>query len=247
MSRNSALFHAERARDAANSAINELRIDVHDPAPDPVAESGPVVEELGGDAEVEQSWLVVGKGEGEPGSVVHIEVLAASHLPINGFGLAVGCDRDITLTDCGPSADLLGALGRVKLFHIHERRTGASWKENFIQAGVIFMGPVITQEDVNSAITGEMIEKIKERNRGADKTIIDLRIPFLIPIYDLHLRLPPDVNSGTRYELNAEWKYGRRLKNSDGSQKWLNFPTELTRSKGLAIRPSFVSGWIDVI
>lgn len=222
-------------------------IDTESPPEDDTPEDDTDFEEA---SSLKKSFLVVGKGEGTPGSEVTIEVLVSTHVPINGFGLAITLTSELRYVSSTPSNTLLQMLNRKKLWHIVKRNDGASWKEQYLQVGVIFMGQVLTQADVEAPITDEVVEEIEQRIKGLDKTITDLQIPQLIPVYEMVVQIPADAKPGKKYELSASWKLGRPLKNSDGRVRWLYYPTELTVSRHVqrwAVRPEFVSGWIDVI
>lgn len=191
--------------------------------------------------EEQVSYLVVGKGEGEPGDVVRIEILGKTHLPVNGFGLAVGCHQSLSLVGSNVSAELSEMLGMENPQKIVKEHDGASWKDTFLQVGVIFFSKL--WENIDAPIP-------EGKPPAVRRAIIDLQLSTLIPIFVFELLIPDQAKVGHRYELNAEYRYGHQFKYANGRTRWIGYPTEYSTSRevsGLPIRPSFVSGWIDVI
>lgn len=208
-------------------------------SPEELTDGDPLKEE---EEQAGKSYLVVGKGEGHPGEVVRIEILGKTHLPVNGFGLAVGCHESLTLTGSRVSPELSEMLGMETPQKIVKEHDGTSWKDTFIQVGVIFFSKL--WDDIEALIPRGKPPKVR-------RTIADLQLSTLIPIFVFELLIPDQVKVGHRYELNAEYRYGHQFKYSDGRTRWIEYPTEYGTSRdfhgGLPIRPLYVSGWIDVI
>jgi hypothetical protein len=234
---------------ATGKSINTILEEIAKPSElPPLAGSSlePLVDDDDDEEEEEnsESYIVIGKARGIPGEVVTIEVLGKTHLPVNGFGLAVGCDRSLSLTSSRVSPELSEILGLDDPQKIVKEHDGTSWKNTFLQVAVIFFASFFSQEEIEAPIPTEKPPKPPRR------TILDLQLSTMIPIFNFDLKIPDDAPIGRKYVLTAEHKYGHRFKYSDGRTRWILYPTEFTTSLKVArfaIRPKFVSGWIDVV
>jgi len=199
-----------------------------------------------GDPEEElQSLIVIGEAEGKPGETVRIEVLGRTNLPVTGFGLAVGCDRSLTLVGSDETKELKDLLG-IDPQTIQKQHKGAGWKDTFIQIGSLWFQWLLTQDELEAPIPTEAPKRSK-------RTFLEARIVSLMPIYTFKIQIPADAKVGTKYELDADQKYGHLFQYADGRGRWILYPSMYTTSQQVAKwgiekkNIGFVSGWIKVV
>lgn len=188
----------------------------------------------------EKSVLVMGEATGKPGEIVRIDVLCATHLPINGIGLSVGLAKDLQLVEFGVTDELKEMIGITDPQIVQKRHIGSSWKDTYLQSLVMFYRTVFSQEQIEGAEPPPATTP--------KRTMVSARIPTLMPSLFLRVKIP-DSPMVDQYKLDPSLQYGNRLGYHDGRTKWINMPTEFTtdaKVQRTAVRPDFVSGWIRV-
>lgn len=227
---------AIKAKDSLAEIIVEVGTEAPDldvPPADPPDEPEPEVPA--------ESHIVVGYAEGKAGEVVRVEVLGSTHVEVNGFALGVGLPRELQLVKSGPTDGLKELLQLDSPQVIQKRQVGASWRQNFLQVGVLFFATVFSEEEIDGSVP---VPPKKPK-----RTIVDRRIPTLMPIYEMEVKIPADAKVGDKWELDAEKYHGHPLRYADGRVKWLYYPSMYTTNRHVSrhgIVPKFVSGWIEV-
>lgn len=216
----------------ATDALNLLSGDVVENGSDDVVDPLPTPD---------LSSVVVGKASGAPGETVHVEVLGGTHIPVNGFGLAIGCDKNVKLVDSGVSKMLTETLGVNRPQVIVKQQRGLMEKQNFIQVAVFFVSEFLSEEQV---------EGNEPPPVGIKRTIVDKQLPPMTKIYFLALKIPESAEPGDRIPLTPGFDYGRPLSNAGGRMTWLPYPTMYTTSREYGqhgiTKVNLVEGWIDV-
>jgi len=166
------------------------------------------------------SSMVVGLAEGAPGEIVEVEILGGTHLPVQGFGLAIGCNPMLRMLGASESEEMRRLLSITDVEDIKKQhRRGNNWQDNWIQIFGAFYRQLWETDELDEAVADAEAGK----PRKVKRSIVEVLIPPMTPLYVLKLKIPDDATPGMEFELDIEHKYGRRL-NSNGPVKFLEWP-----------------------
>lgn len=234
---------AENAR-AILAEVNDVRpepglLERTEPAPAEYAIAQPV-----GDG----NYLVVGIGQAEPGGIAEIEVLGQTVVPVQGFGMRVGCSPSVRLIRGTVTPELQGITGLSDPENIAQQSKGQG-VEAYLSLMVLFMRQITGKVDIK---TGNPVDDaLEDLRNNPPQAPTDATFRELTPLVTLKLQLPEDARPGTRFALmNESWKFGRVMRYPNGRRTVLRTSNEFGTSKEVAahgIQPTLVSGWIDVV
>lgn len=189
----------------------------------------------------EECFLIVGKGQAVPGNSASIEILGRCPHPTGGFGITFGMDSHPILESHEVTEEaraLFPGLEFVPYTMVSQGR-GRRPQNQLIAAFFGFFSK-LTEADIGENIS----------NKTAPTYV---RIPNLIPLLRLTIKVPTDAPQDQRYELdNRSYYYGREFKDANGQARTLKQKTVFTTAHKdqvfpHGIEPQLVGGWIDVV
>lgn len=191
------------------------------------------------------SYLIVGKATATKGSTAIVEILGATTLPVQGFGMQIGCSPLLTLKKAEVTPELIQAIGLPL-----ERIQPDGKKTPTTLHAIASQGKYGGLGDLLAVFVGFFEEITAASSLRPEGSIRDTVIPSMTPLVRLHLEVSEDA-ARTRYELdNASFKYGRPMKNAKGQTVHLRQETVYATAREVAkhgIKPELVSGWVDVL